>query len=217
MASDNRCRSWRFLLYPESCNPEWQRILEDEFNVTGFVSPLHDPDPLEGELKLHRHCILRFEGKKSFDQVEEIVNAVGGVMYKGKLAHRAKVTDIRGAVRYLVHYDCKPDPDTGECKQKWQDPESQIIGLCGEDASCYFDMTSSEIDEALSEMRSIIRRFNIKEYAQFADWCDIHNSTFAHMLNTRYSNVISLYITSRRHSPKIDIDPETGKDTSIIE
>ena len=73
-------------------------------------------------------------------------------------------------------------------------------------------MTQDEIDNALRDMRAKIRELDLVEYADFLNYCDFHNPTWAHMLNTRYSNVIFLYLKSRRHSnpDRRDIDPLTG-------
>lgn len=133
---DNRTRNWCFIFYPESCPENWKEILENE-HIPLFVSPLHDADKNadETEKKAHYHCLMKFNGKKSQKQVQEIANKVNGT-----LAIVCK--DLRSYARYLCHLD---NPE------KAQYLPSNVISLGGLD---YLELISSaaDVDTALSEM-----------------------------------------------------------------
>lgn len=84
---EKRSRYWAFLLYPESCNPDYLRILK-ESGMKVAISPLHDQDVYidgehKGELqKPHYHCLTIFGGGyklSSFDYILEDIKAFNTV------------------------------------------------------------------------------------------------------------------------------------------
>ena len=108
--SDTRARVWSFIMYPESAVDNWLTRLEDE-HVPAAVSPLHDidawtaadeldnPSHVAGTFKKeHYHVLVAFEGKKSFDQVNEISSNLGGT-------YPITVNSVRSYYRYLCHLD----------------------------------------------------------------------------------------------------------------
>ena len=74
---DVRARTWTFVAYPESAPENWRDIL-DGYHIPWVESPLHDKDvnPDGTVKKAHRHVILLFDGKKSFEQVKDITDAL---------------------------------------------------------------------------------------------------------------------------------------------
>ena len=96
---DTRGRTWATVLYPESASDNWLQILGEQC-VPCFVSPLHnlDVNP-DGEIKkAHYHILFTFEGKKTKEQVLEIVKLINGVGLE-------PVKSTRGYARYLCHLD----------------------------------------------------------------------------------------------------------------
>ena len=72
---DRRYRAWTFILYPGDIpnDLDWYCVL-DELHIPIAISPLHDM-LLEGKPgeKDHYHVIISFDGKKSYDQVWELL------------------------------------------------------------------------------------------------------------------------------------------------
>ena len=96
---DVRARTWTFILYPESAPENWRYIL-DGYHIPWVESPLHDKDvnPDGTVKKAHRHIILLFDGKKSFEQVKDITDALNAPIPQ-------KTANTKGLVRYLIHMD----------------------------------------------------------------------------------------------------------------
>lgn len=100
MASkDGRARNFATVVYPDSAPEGWVETLSD-FCVPAFMSPLHDQDVNpDGEIKkAHYHVLFCFEGVKTTDQVQVLIDQIGGVGCE-------KVASLRGYARYLCHLD----------------------------------------------------------------------------------------------------------------
>ena len=110
-STDNRKRTYTFLLYPDSCVPDFKERLEC-LMIPVLISPLHDRDVLPtGEIKKpHYHVLLDFSSKKSWDQVNDIVSPLGGVL--APIKHDGTcdsfVSCKRTCARYFLHLD-SPD------------------------------------------------------------------------------------------------------------
>ena len=74
-STDNRTRSWSFVLYEDSAPDNWRDILDD-MHIEWIESPWHDKDVnANGEpKKKHKHILLIFPGKKSYEQIKEITD-----------------------------------------------------------------------------------------------------------------------------------------------
>lgn len=129
--AESRYRVWTCIVYPESAPENWESILDDK-HISFCVSPLHcyDVNELDGELKkAHYHVIFAFEGKKSFEQVFELTEQLNSPIPK-------RVDSLRGAVRYLVHYD---NPE------KFQYSISDIRCYGGFDLADYFQASTQPV------------------------------------------------------------------------
>ena len=75
--SDTRKRNFVTIIYPESAPENFKEIIGD-WHIPAFLSPLHDKDvnPDGEKKKPHYHLMLMFRGKKSLDQVKEIIKEV---------------------------------------------------------------------------------------------------------------------------------------------
>lgn len=153
---DQRARSWTFPLYPESAPENWREIL-DEYHVPWVESPLHDKDiNPDGELKkAHWHIVLFFDGKKSFEQIKEITDALNAPIPQ-------KTANAKGLVRYLIHMD---NPE------KYQYKRDEIVCHCGAEIDEYFALSSSSRRVVLREVMEFIKDSEIDNYADFIGYC----------------------------------------------
>lgn len=153
LPKDGRTRNWTFLVYPESAPENWRDIL-DEFHIEWVESPLHNQDvnPGTGELKKeHWHVLVMFEGKKSHEQVAELIKPLKGPSPQ-------MVPSVKGLVRYMAHLD---NPE------KAQYNKSEIIGHGGADVMELLKPSSASRYELLREMMNYIRENHITETADF--------------------------------------------------
>ena len=156
---DLRGRNWTFVIYQDSVNPNYRSIL-DNLHIQWCESPYHDQD-IDFETgvikKPHWHIVLCFEGNKSYEQYLEIVNSVNGVPAPYDLA---KVSSIRGIVRYLIHLD---NPE------KHQYEKSGIICHGGMDIQPYFQYPAEMIKRYIQEMQAYVNANCIFEYSDLLD------------------------------------------------
>lgn len=153
---DQRARTWTFVVYPESTPENWRDILSD-YHIPWVESPLHDKDVNpDGEVKkAHWHIILFFDGKKSFEQVQEITDALNAPIPQ-------KTANAKGLVRYLIHMD---NPE------KYQYKREEIVCHCGADIDEYFALSSSSRRVVLREVMEFIKDSEIDNYADFIGYC----------------------------------------------
>ena len=93
-------RYWCFVLYPESAPNDWRERL----NVSGIqwaLSPLHDKDtnPDGTQKKLHRHGILVWSQKTTYNNVKNFTQGVLNATIPQKLGSPV------GYYRYFTHED----------------------------------------------------------------------------------------------------------------
>lgn len=164
---DTRARVWALIVYPESAPKNWRDIL-DGYHVPWIESPLHDKDknPDGTTKKPHWHIMLKFEGKKSYQQVKEIADSI-------KAPIPQKVASPVGQVRYMIHMD---NPE------KYQYKREDIIAHSGADVDGYFEVSATAKNRILWEMMNYIIKNKVTSYAQFMvyiqstgnrDWFDI--------------------------------------------
>lgn len=184
--SEKRAKDWTFIVYPESAPENWRSILADKFQVKAIISPLHDSDILDDveqtPKKPHYHVILRFDSKKSFEQIKEITDFLNQPIPQ-------KVKSIEGAVRYLIHAD---SPD----KAQYNQSDIEVIGNI--DLERYFKKSALQKDELTAEIMDFICAKDITELADLLDYCRNENyEWFRHLCSNAY--LIDKYITSRRN------------------
>lgn len=153
---DQRARTWTFLVYPESAPENWREIL-DGYHVPWVESPLHDKDinPDGEPKKAHWHIILFFDGKKSFEQVEEITEAINAPIPQ-------KTANPKGLVRYLIHMD---NPE------KYQYKREEIVCHSGAEIDEYFALSSSSRRAVLWEIIEFIQDSRIENFSDFVGFC----------------------------------------------
>lgn len=157
---DVRARTWTFVLYPESAPENWRDIL-DGYHIPWVESPLHDKDVnANGTVKkAHRHVILLFDGKKSFEQVKDITDTLNAPIPQ-------KTANTKGLVRYLIHMD---NPEKHQYKRE------DIICHSGADIEQYFELSMNSRTEIFGEMADFIMDSEIDNYADFLLYCRKHD------------------------------------------
>ena len=155
MTKDERVRLWATVVYPESAPDNWLSVLSD-LMIPCYVSPLHDRDLNADNTpkKPHYHVFMIFDGKKSRQQIKEIVERFGGV-------GQENIISKRGYARYLCHLD---NPEKAQ-----YDPE-QVRSLCGAD---YHHTIGLAIDKykAIREMMHFCKEYSIIAYSDLLEYC----------------------------------------------
>lgn len=170
------------IVYPESAPSDWIQRLDD-YQVAYFISPLHDRDVnmLGTEPKKpHYHVIVMYESKKSYTQIKELFDDIGGV--GGEI-----VQSLRGASRYLCHLD-NPDKkrySTSEVRQGFGADYDKTITLV------------SDIRTATAMMTQVIDNENILHFDDFVIYCRDNNMEWFNLLSEKRTFFIKEYINSR--------------------
>lgn len=150
-AKDGRARNWCAVVYPESAPENWREILDDD-HFEWAESPLHDKDvDPNGEVKkAHWHVVFAFDGKKSFEQVKELTDAINAPIPQ-------KCASLKGSVRYFAHLD---NPD------KFQYPAAEIVAHGGLDVR---ELLKPPAAARYALLREIIEYIRAEKITEFAD------------------------------------------------
>ena len=188
---DKRVRTWAFVAYPDSAPEGWEQIIDAQ-HVPWCRSPLHDQDKNpDGEpKKAHWHCILAFEGVKTYEQVAAITAAVNGTIPQ-------PVDSLRGYVRYLVHMD---NPE------KAQYSRSDIACFGGMDIADYLTNTKTAELSVQKEMLQYIIDNNVQEYEELVIYAMYNNDAWFESLANRSTYFINAFIKSRRNRIKDELE-----------
>ena len=197
-SKDPRVRNWLAVVYPDSLPENWRDIL-DETSVPWCESPLHDKD-IDGDgnpKKPHIHLVFKFGGKKSFNQVKELLEPLNCPIPK-------ECNDIEGAVRYMAHLDTP---------HKHPYPPSGIVGHNGFDPALYIKATVSMRYELIDQMLDFIAQYNVTEFMDFMVYAKYKKrDTWYPLLCDSSAFIIKESIKSNRHRVRHDfVDPETGE------
>lgn len=156
MAKDSRTRTWGCIVYTDSAPENWRTLL-DEHHIAWAESPLHcfDVNP-DGEVKkAHWHIALSFEGKKSVDQVKDILKEVTTCL-------PIPLNSLRGYVRYMAHMD---NPE------KYQYPVEQIIGHGGLDVEDLLRISASARYRIVGKICEYAAEHEILYFSDLAEYC----------------------------------------------
>lgn len=184
-STDNRIRNWTFVLYEDSAPDNWRDVLDD-MHIEWIESPWHDKDfTADGSpKKKHKHILLLFSGKKSYEQIKEITDLLGQPI--PQRVHSAKAT-----VRYMAHLD---NPD------KAQYNPYEIIAHGGIDVSDLLKPSSSERYSLIREMLDYIRSAGVTEFQDLMDYAAAeHFDDWFPLLCDNSAYVVGQYIKSQRH------------------
>ena len=185
-SGDGRARIWAAIVYPDSAPENWREILDEE-HIEWAESPLHDMDvnPGTGELKKpHWHLVLAFDGKKSYEQVYELLKPLNGPIPK-------RCQALKGAVRYFAHLD---NPE------KAQYPPSAIVGHGGFDVTSALAPNSAQRYEIINDMMTWVKENRVCEMQDLMDEArENHREDWWPLICDSASFVMSTYIKSIRH------------------
>ena len=183
-SKDLRTRLWTAVVYPDSAPENWRQLLDD-LHIEWCCSPLHefDSNPT-GELKKpHYHVIFAFDGKKSFEQINEICQ-----MLNAPIPQRCH--SLRGAVRYFCHLD---NPE------KFQYPVDHIEAHGGFDLESALSPSASERYALIDEMQAFCVASNIVEFSDLCDYARANRrEDWFPLLCDSCAFVMREYLKSRR-------------------
>lgn len=184
-STDNRARTWTFVLYEDSAPENWHELLDEE-HIEWIESPWHDKDVnADGTpKKKHKHILLIFKGKKSYEQIKVITDKL-----KQPIPQRCH--DAKGLVRYFTHQD---NPE------KAQYNVSDIVGHGGADVSDFLRPSNTERYTLIRDMMMYIRSKGVVEFQDLMDYAaDEHFNDWFPLLCDNSAFVIGQYIKSQRH------------------
>lgn len=188
---DERTRNWTIIVYPDSAPDNWREIVQ-ELHVETYISPLHDKDiSADGSAKKpHWHVLFAFRGKKSLAQVQEISDRLSGVKVRWE---ECAVADLRGMVRYLVHFDDA---------NKHQYDVSAIETMGGADVVDFFASSAVDVDTALGEMMDWCIEQGCFSFFALSNYARRERPDWFRVLSTKRT----LFITQWLKSMKWEID-----------
>lgn len=178
-----RYRNFATVAYPESVNFQDLKSFITDLHVPSFISPLHDQDknPDGEDKKPHWHILLMFEGKKSVDQIRELLDGSGCVGVE-------VVQSQRGYARYLCHLD---NPE------KHQYNIEEVVELSG---ACYDDSIGLPTNEikACQEMQDWIIENHVYYIHQLMDYARNERPDWYRIIINSKMFVMKEYIFSRK-------------------
>lgn len=181
-----RTRVFATVVYPDSAPEDWQERLTQE-HVCAFISPLHDRDenPDGTQKKPHWHVMLMFEGVKSREQVDALLD---GVLGPDRVKHYETVNSTRGYARYLCHMD---NPE------KAQYDRADVVSLGGAD---YDEIVSLPSDDwaVLDEIFEYLETTGERYYSRFMAYCRAERRDWWKLLIQRHSYVVVSWMKSER-------------------
>ena len=161
--NDDKGRSWATIIYDESVNPDYIKIIENT-QIECYVSPLHDKDLKDdnsGDFKKpHRHILFHYNTNVRRSAFLKVVSLFGG-------CGAECVRDLESYKRYLTHAD-----NTDKAKYN---PEDVVLlnGAKSIDYSeRYIKPHKTKSDLALmKECIDICREYNLSGIHLLIEYC----------------------------------------------
>ncbi|EAI3865164.1 replication protein [Campylobacter upsaliensis] len=188
-AKNDKARYWGFLVYSESVAQDWEEVLSVKYGFEWVKSPLHDKDINADNTpkKPHYHCLIYFNGKKSYNQIKTIMSEIGATA--PQIIHNAK-----GNVRYMLHLD---NPEKAQYKI------SDLKAFNGFDIEKYL-FSEKELNEkrlnALNDIYDFIEQQGLTEFHQINTYARKNEPYWFELINTNSAYAINLHLKSIRHS-----------------
>lgn len=169
--ADNRFRLWSFLTYEE-----WN--IKDLYNtlcsmqVKGFMSPVHNLDlNKEGQpVKPHRHIYLVFSGKKSYDNVLDLVKG-----FIPQVSIVKKMDDIGGCWNYSIHR---------ENNNKVKYDSADRLTFNGFDIADENKFSTSEEEAIIDDILAFVEAVHCFEFSHLVLWSRLHNKDWYRVIRS---------------------------------
>lgn len=185
----SKSRNFAFVLYPESVNSNWKRILTDLNQPCFYI--LHDKDTVidknTGEVvqkKPHYHVMIMFSTPRSDNTAKKISIMCGGN------GHLETLISKRGYARYLCHID-------DEFKYKYD-----YNKVCSVNGANYTDCIATDAEmvdknnDLLAEIIKYCNDNNIIAYCQIVDYCIANRRDWLPIIR-KNSHMICAYVKSK--------------------
>ena len=185
MGNDAKARYACFLVYSESAPEDWKQRLKKTHGCYA-ISPLHEPD--EENSKPHYHVIYRHGNPVTLATMGRFIPS--DIPANG---HVELVTAPRNYQRYLIHLD---DPE----KQQFEDGADAIEVLNGFPLDLTRDYSKAELQGFRSEIYSLIREYDMTEYAELLDYLMDNGEVDLLDYASNHTILYNTYLTSRRNS-----------------
>lgn len=207
-----RTRNFATVIYQESALENWVDILTD-LKIPCFISPLHDQDTWTKEdekknpehkagtkKKAHWHVQFIFDGVKNVNQVQEVIDQIGGVGCE-------VLKSLRGMARYLCHLD---NPD----KHRYNISDVKALG--GADYAAVINTMSDKVRN-IKEMNEYIKKNDVRYYCDFMDVCAEEYPEWFDCLINGGSYTIKEYIKSYAYKQReIEFAAQTEKNLEDV-
>lgn len=183
--ADDRYRLFACVLYPDSMPGDFLEKI-DSLHVKAFLSPLHDKDlsPDNGDLKKpHYHLFLMFDGKKSLQQVKDLINTVFSVHFV------EVIQSCCSYARYLCHLD------NGDVPWKRLYPIEEVKAFGGADYLSAI-LTVQDMKKVTDDMFFFVRSNHIDYWWIFVESCQDHPEWLP-FLNKAPGQFIQQYLRSK--------------------
>lgn len=145
-----KTRNWLAVFYPDSAPEDWEDVI-DAWQVTAYVSPLHDMDERKGGgfKKAHYHLVVCFDGPKSYSAALSMICELGCATVK-------PANSLSGSLRYLCHMDSPG---------KAQYCVSDIVTFGHADLSAIYQKTDGEVSRDCKDLVSLVRTLGVNEFS----------------------------------------------------
>lgn len=198
-----KSKNWIFELYPDSMNPNWKKIVEEELCVPMAVSPLHDKDVNDDGTpkKPHYHVLVMYDGNTTYNNV------------KKNICDRLNATiplvclSTRGSYRYHLHLD---NPE------KYQYDDRERLLLCGFDVKQCNALTQTQIIQYLKEIHKFINDNDIVEYEDLCTTLLVEDMTNMYEVAITHTMFLNTLISSKRNKLK-ELKKESSNKLPIID
>ena len=196
---DNRRRNWTFCVYPDSAPEDWKSKIEN-LKVPCLISPLHDKDTWTEEderknpehkagtfKKPHWHVMLCYSGKKSFEQIMDIVTMCNG-------ARCEPVESKAGMAAYLTHEN---NPE------KYHYDKNEIEQFSGASYAAIMAEDKQFKDIIIGEMLDWCDEYSIYAYADLLRYARHEKPDWFHVLNHTSTNQMVAFLKSKSWQDKL--------------
>ena len=188
-----RARGWCAVGYLEGMPENWVEYLDDthipiaacihDRDLFSESDEKKDPAHKAGTLKKkHVHINLYFDGKKSIQQVRELLEPIGVKLIQ-------PMHSAQGATRYLLHLDHP---------ERAQYDESEVLCLGGVALDFSKVIPQSRMNEIMKDMALFIHDNGVDEFSDFWFWCCANEPEWFQVLNNSKAYVIDKVLASMR-------------------